>query len=223
MSKLTAKQERLIKKTEDFVKERMTGEVTGHDWLHVCRVRKTALKIAETEGPVDPFVINLASLLHDIADWKFCGGDIDAGANLAVEWLAGIGVDAKTLKHVRDIIANVSFKGAEVKSEMKTKEGMIVQDADRLDAIGAIGIARAFAFGGYSGRGLYDPKRRPVKHKSFRAYQSSHSPTITHFYEKLLLLKGLLNTETAKKMAVKRHQFMEQFLEQFLAELNGSQ
>jgi uncharacterized protein len=220
MAQLTAKQKRLIKKTEDFVRGRLAGEATGHDWLHACRVRKTALKLAETEGPVDLFVISLASLLHDVADWKFCGGDVNVGATLAVEWLTGIGVDVETQKHVRDIIANISFKGSKIERGMKTREGMIVQDADRLDAMGAIGIARAFALGEYFGRSLYDPKVRPVKRKSFKAYQPGQGTTISHFYDKLLFLKDLLNTETARKMAAKRHRFMELFLKEFFAELD---
>jgi len=135
----------------------MTGEITGHDWLHAYRVRKNALKISETEGPVDLFVIHLASLLHDVADWKFCGGDEEAGSRLAREWLVGMSIESSVVESVCEIIDYISFKGAGVTTRMKSKEGMIVQDADRLDAMGAIGMARAFAYGGHVGRELYDP------------------------------------------------------------------
>ena len=163
----------------------------------------------------------MAALLHDIADWKFYGGDEDAGPKAAREWLEQQGVDEEIIVHVCEIIKHLSFKGAGVKSQMKTKEGMIVQDADKLDAIGAIGIARTFAYGGHANRALYDPDIKPEYHTSFEAYKNNQGHTINHFYEKLLLLKDLMNTQAAKKVAEDRHKYMEEFLNRFYAEWDG--
>ena len=167
---------------------------------------------------VDLFVIQLAALLHDIADWKFNGGDMSIGLELAKRWLEKLKVDEKTISKVCEIIENISFKGAYVKSKPISKEAMIVQDADRLDAIGAIGIARCFATGAKLNRVLYNPKIKPKLHKTFEEYKNSKSSSINHFYEKLLLLKDLMNTKTGKEIAKSRHEFMEQFLDRFFSE-----
>ena len=210
----------IIKKTESFVKKHLKGDVTGHDWWHIDRVRKMALRIAKKEKNVDLFVVQLAALLHDIADWKFHGGNETIGIKLAEEWLKRLKVEKNVIERVCEIIREISFKGAEVKSKMKTKEGMIVQDADRLDAIGAIGIARCFATGAKLNREIYNPEIKPRLHKTFEEYKKAKSTSINHFYEKLLLLKDLMNTKTAKKIAEKRHKFMEEFLDRFFKEWN---
>jgi len=211
-------EEDVIRQTAEFVKKRLGKEVTGHDWWHAYRVWKMALRIAKEEGDVDLFVVQLAALLHDIEDWKFCKGDTTLGPKIAEEWFRKLGVKEEIISHVCEIIGEISFKGAEVKSRMKTKEGMIVQDADRLDAMGAIGIARCFATGAKLNREIYNPQIKPKLHKTFEEYKNSESTSINHFYEKLLLLKDLMNTKTAKRIAEKRHKFMEQFLDRFFKE-----
>jgi uncharacterized protein len=210
----------IIKKTADFVKKTLSGQDPGHDWWHVYRVWKNAVLLSKDEK-ADLFVVELAALLHDIADWKFHEGNDDIGPKIAGEWLARNSVDEITVSHVCRIIRDVSFKGAAVATKMKTIEGMIVQDADRLDAIGAIGIARSFSYGGTKSRELYNPQIKPVIHKTFEQYKKSHGPTINHFYEKLLLLKDMMNTKTAKKIAVQRHKVMERFLKEFIREWEG--
>ena len=210
----------ILTKTEDYVKETLAGEGSGHDWWHIYRVRQNALAIAAHE-PVDIFVVQLAALLHDIADHKFHGGDETVGPRVARAWLETLNVEADVIDHVGRIIADISFKGAEVETPMHSLEGQVVQDADRLDAIGAIGIARAFAYGGHKNRLLYDPDVPPEAHTSFDAYKKSQAPTINHFYEKLLLLKARMNTATARRLAEERHAFMESYLNQFFAEWKG--
>lgn len=214
------KKQSILTKTEQYAKETLADDRSGHDWWHTYRVWKTALKIGQQED-VDPFVVQLAALLHDIADHKFHGGDETVGPKVARAWLEQLEIAEPIVAHVCEIIKDLSFKGAGVETKMRTKEGMVVQDADRLDAIGAIGIARAFAYGGYKGRSMYDPATKPEPHPSFELYKNNQSPTINHFYEKLLLLKDLMNTDTAKAMAVERHQFMEMFLERFRREWEG--
>ncbi|MDX9990626.1 MAG: HD domain-containing protein [Anaerolineales bacterium] len=213
-------QAEIIAQTEAYVRETLAAGGAGHDWWHVYRVWKNALHIAQTE-PVDLFVVELAALLHDIADHKFHGGDERIGPETARAWLEKLNVAENVSAHVTEIIATLSFKGANVPSPMRTAEGRVVQDADRLDAIGAIGIARAFAYGGSKGRLLHDPNLPLEFHESFESYKNSPAPTINHFYEKLLLLKDLMNTETARKIAVGRHQYMQDFLKQFHAEWEG--
>lgn len=210
----------IIFQTEQFIKNKLQGEGSGHDWWHVYRVWKNAVHLGAIEG-ADLFAVELAALLHDIADWKFNDGDEEEGPNQAGIWLRSIGVDEPTVGHVCSIIRGLSFKGANVESNMATLEGRIVQDADRLDAIGAIGIARTFAYGGYKGREIYNPSIKPVRHNSFEEYKSNTAPTLNHFYEKLLLLKDLMNTETAKKLAEGRNKFMEEFLDKFYKEWEG--
>ena len=210
----------LIELTENHVRKTLQGDSSGHDWWHIDRVRRNAVLIAKAEG-ADLFVTELAALLHDIADWKFHGGDDTAGPRAAREWLSRCEADAVLIEQVCEIIATLSFKGAGVATEMQTLEGRCVQDGDRLDAIGAVGIARAFAFGGHFGRAMYDPDVPPELHQSFAAYKQKGGPTINHFYEKLLLLKDRMQTAAGRRLAAERHQFMEQYLAQFFAEWNG--
>ena len=212
--------EQIISQTVEYIKAKMIGESSGHDWWHVYRVWKNAVNIGREEQ-VDLFVVELAALLHDIADWKFHDGDDSVGPKLAREWLEKLAVDANIINHVCEIIKDLSFKGAGVATSIQTLEGMVVQDADRLDAMGAIGVARTFAYGGSSGREMYNPDLRPEQHKSFEQYKNNKGTSINHFYEKLLLLKELMNTATAKKIAEQRHQFMEEFLDEFFKEWEG--
>lgn len=213
-------QEKVIDKTLAFVKETLYGEGSGHDYWHVYRVWNNAKALAKSET-CNSYIVELGALLHDIADHKFHGGDLTVGPRVAREFLEKLTVEEEVISAVCKIIATISFKGAKVESKMSTIEGMIVQDADRLDAIGAIGIARTFAYGGHKGHEMYNPDIKPQLHESFEAYANSKGTTINHFYEKLLLLKDLMNTETAKKVAEKRHNYMEEFLEQFYNEWNG--
>jgi uncharacterized protein len=211
----------IIQKTADHVRVLLAGEGSGHDWFHVERVRCVALAIGREEG-AELFVLELAALLHDLADWKFAGGDHDAGPRAARDWLTSLDVAPTLVDHICEIIAGLSFKGAGVATPMPTIEGRCVQDADRLDALGAIGIARAFAYGGHKGRPLYDPDVPPEPHQSFEAYKKNVGPTINHFYEKLLLLKDRMNTAAGQRLAAARHAFLEQFLDQFFAEWEGT-
>lgn len=212
--------EQIVSQTAEYIKEKLSGEGSGHDWWHVFRVWKNAVHIGKEEN-ADLFVVELAALLHDIADWKFQDGDDAVGPQMAREWLEKLAVAENIIVHVCEIIKDASFKGAGVVAKMKTIEGMVVQDADRLDAIGAIGIARAFAYGGSKGREMHNPEIKPEKHESFAEYKKNKSSTINHFYEKLLLLKELMNTATAKTMAEKRHKVMEEFLNEFFQEWEG--
>ena len=212
----------VIKQTLEYVRKELEGEGSGHDWWHVYRVWKMAQHIGKKEK-ADMFIVELAAILHDIADYKLHGGDEEIGPKTAEKWLKGLNVDQKVINHIKQIILDASFKGANVKTQMKTLEGRIVQDADRLDAIGAIGIARTFAFGGHMQREIYNPDIKPYMHKSFEEYKNGKSHTINHFYEKLLLLKSLMNTETAKTIADERHKYMEEFLKKFYKEWEGKE
>lgn len=211
----------MIPATAAHVRALLSGDSSGHDWWHIERVRRNAVHIAREEG-ADLVVVELAALLHDIADWKFHGGDDTAGPRAARLWLESQGADAALMQHVTSIIAGLSYKGAGVNTDMPTLEGRCVQDGDRLDAIGAVGIARAFAFGGHFGRAMYDPEHPPELHDSFAAYKSKSGPTINHFYEKLLLLKDRMQTPTGRRLATARHAYLESFLTQFYAEWNGT-
>lgn len=211
------KKAQILDEVKKYIRKSLGEEATGHDWWHSWRVWKLSKKIAEKEGG-NLFVIELAALFHDIADWKFYGGSTKKGAEKAKSLLKKLGVDDKTIKRICHIIDNVSFKGAGVKNKIKTKEGMIVQDADRLDVLGAIGIARIFAYGGFKGREIYNPNIKPKLHKTFKEYKNSKSTSINHFYEKILLLKDRLNTKTAKKIAERKHKFLENFLKEFFRE-----
>lgn len=207
----------LIDRTAAFVREQMEGDSSGHDWWHIYRVWQNAIRLAERER-ADRLVVELAALLHDIADWKFHDGDDSAGPKAARTWLESQHVEEAVIAHVCDIIATLSFKGAGVATPMATLEGQIVQDADRLDAIGAIGIARCFAFGGARGRLMYDPDQPPELHASFADYKKKSGPSLNHFSEKLFLLRDRMNTQAAKELAADRHVFMEEFVARFLAE-----
>ena len=213
----------IIESTAEFVKQKFSGEGTGHDWWHMYRVWQLSKTIAANEPEADLYVVELGALLHDIADWKFHGGDEEAGPKAAREWLSSQNVDEAIILHVEEIIRTVSFKGAGVASNMKTIEGKIIHDADKLDAIGAIGIARTFAYGGANNRAMYDPEHTHEQHDTFEAYKNNNGPTINHFYEKLLLLKDRMYTDTAKIMAQARHTYMEQFLDEFYSEWDGTQ
>lgn len=209
--------EQTIARIAEQVKQKFSGEGSGHDWWHIHRVRSTALNLAHREG-ADPAITELAALLHDIADHKFHGGSLEAGPALAREMLESEGLPAAAVEHVVQIIREVSFKGAGVETPCSSLESACVQDADRLDAIGAIGIARAFAYGGSRGRLLYEPGVGPHAHKDFESYRSSQGHTINHFHEKLLLLQDRMQTATGREWARERHAFMESFLRQFHAE-----
>jgi uncharacterized protein len=210
----------ILARTEAFVRERMHGDGSGHDWWHVHRVRRTALRLAREEG-ADAYVVELAALLHDVWDHKLHDGDDTVAPREIRRWLQGIGTEEPVIAHVCDIVADLSFKGAGVATPMRTPEGAVVQDADRLDAIGAVGIARAFAFGGSRGRPLHDPESAPELHATFDAYRAGAGGTTHHFHEKLFLLRDRMNTASARRLAGERHRFMEEFLQRFLAEWDG--
>ena len=213
----------IINNTILFVKNQLTHAEGGHDWFHIERVYKNALLIAEEEEECDLTVVKLAALLHDIADSKFHGGDESVGPKTARTFLESQNVSEAIISHVIAIIENISFKGGNFEKKFNSKELEIVQDADRLDAIGAIGIARTFNYGGFKNRPLYNPNIQPNLNMSKEEYKNSESPTLNHFYEKLLLLKDKMNTETGKKIAHKRHDFMVTFLSQFYAEWDGQE
>jgi len=210
----------IISKTCKFVENRLAGDGSGHDWWHIFRVWTLAKKIA-VEEKAQLETVELGALLHDIADWKFHGGDDSIGPTMAQEFLSNNDVDPQVIESVVDIVSTISYKGAGVATPMKTLEGKIVQDADRLDAIGALGIARTFAYGGYKNRLIYHPDEKPVLHQSYTDYKKNEGHTINHFYEKLLLLRERMNTKTGKQIADGRHQFMKNFLEQFYREWDG--
>ncbi|HEY3389305.1 MAG TPA: HD domain-containing protein [Prolixibacteraceae bacterium] len=209
------KEDILIKETENFVKTVLEGDSSGHDWWHILRVRKLALLIAKNEG-ADLFVVELAALLHDIDDWKLADGE----EHKVKKWLYSCGCDHQLVERICEIIEGVSFKGAGVDTSTSDIECKVLQDADRLDAIGAIGIARTFAYGGSRGRRIYDPAIPPEMHINFEHYKKSSAPTLNHFYEKLLLLKDQMQTATGHTLAEQRHEYMLRFLDQFYAEWN---
>ena len=210
----------IIQATIAFVQKALATAEGGHDWFHIERVYKTALKIASQEQ-VDQQIVALAALLHDIADPKFNDGDETIGPKITREFLTAQHVDSKTIDHVEKIVQHMSFKNSLEPQSFNSLEMQVVQDADRLDAIGAIGIARCFNYGGYKNRPLYDPDIAPVTHLSKEAYKNSKGPTINHFYEKLLKLKEGMHTKTCRQMAAGRHEFMVNFLSQFYREWEG--
>lgn len=210
----------IIDNTIVFVKEKLQNAEAGHDWFHIERVYKNALLIASNED-CDLTIVKLGALLHDIADSKFNDGDETVGPKVAREFLITQNASEEIISHVVNIIENISFKGGNFEKKFTSKELEIVQDADRLDALGAIGIARTFNYGGFKNRPLYNPAIAPQLNMSKEEYKNSESPTLNHFYEKLLLLKDKMNTETGQNLAQKRHQFMEHFLSQFYAEWDG--
>jgi len=210
-------QNQQVNKTIAFVKETLAGAEGGHDWFHIERVYKNALIIAKSEK-ADEFIVSLGALLHDIADSKFHSGDETIGPKIAREFLFKINVDSTIIEHIVKIIENVSFKGGNETQKFVSPELNVIQDADRLDAIGAIGIARCFNYGGFKNRPLYNPDIKPNLNMSKEEYKTSNAPTINHFYEKLLLLKDRMHTKTGKAMALERHNFMLKFLDQFYKE-----
>ena len=215
----------IINQTTQFVKSTLQGAEGGHDWFHIQRVFNNAQLIAKGEI-VDVFIVELGALLHDIADAKFYDGDESIGPKKAREFLESIKVDESIIQHIENIISNISYKNSLSKDDLKqkfiSKELEVIQDADRLDAIGAIGIARAFNYGGFKNREIYNPEIRPNINQNKETYKKSTAPTINHFYEKLLLLKDKMNTRTGRKIAAARHQFMELYLKQFYNEWEGN-
>jgi uncharacterized protein len=209
----------LLRKTENFVKTVLANDSSGHDWWHIHRVKILSMLIAKAEG-ADLFLVELAALLHDVDDWKLI--IYPAEEKKAKNWLLKCNVDDKIIGRVCAIIEGVSFKGAGVNTSTNDTECKVLQDADRLDAMGAIGIARAFAYGGSRGRGIYDPGVPPEMHTDFEKYKKSNGPTINHFYEKLLLLRDQMQTCTGRMLAEQRHDFMLRFLDQFYSEWNSN-
>lgn len=213
-------QTEIIEETKTFVKKTLRNAEGGHDWFHIQRVYNNAKLIVAKEN-ADEFVVTLGTLLHDIADSKFHQGNEEVGPAMAREFLLFHAVPEEVVDHVVKIIKNVSFKGGNEKQQFRSIELDIIQDADRLDALGAIGIARTFNYGGFKGRPLYDPQIKPNLKLSKAEYKASNAPTINHFYEKLLLLKDKMNTNTGRQMAEERHTFMLEFLEHFYQEWEG--
>lgn len=207
---------------ESFVRERLGKEFSGHDYYHCFRVRTTAEKLASYEGNCDITVIICAALLHDVPDVKICK-DTEQAKKEIYNLLIKSNISSQRVNHIMSIIENLSYKGAHVDTTMPTIEGKIVQDADRLDSIGAIGIARCFAYGGHVGHPIYDPSVKPVLHSSEEEYRKSKGTSIGHFYEKLLLLKDRMQTKSGKKIAEERHKYIESFVDQFLSEWNGNE
>jgi len=208
----------IIENTISFVKQTLEGAEGGHDWYHIERVWNTARYIRKKEGAGDVLTIELAALLHDISDAKFNGGDEDKGSRMAGDFLKKLGLEQKKADHIQSIIQHVSYKGGFAQNQISSIEFRIVQDADRLDAIGAIGIARAFNYGGFKNRPIHNPEMPLQEYKDPKAYHKSDAPTINHFYEKLLKLKDMMNTSTGIEMAEERHAYMLRFLEQFYRE-----
>lgn len=209
-----------IEQTIKYVKEELKGAEAGHDWFHIERVYKNALNLLKSEKAKEQVVI-LGALLHDIADSKFHNGDETVGPKKANDFMTSIGIEEDVKEHVIKIIENISFKGGNFERKFASKELEVVQDADRLDAIGAIGIARAFQYGGFKNRTIHDPEEKPKFNMTKEEYKKHTGSTVNHFYEKLLLLKDLMNTETGKQIAQNRHEYMEVFLKQFYNEWKG--
>jgi len=206
----------IIQRTENYISSEFCSEGSGHDWFHVDRVRKMSLTIGQKE-PCNLFVVEMAALLHDLDDWKLTDPSSPA-LSKTENWLTEVEFEADLKAKIIEIISEVSFKGAGTNTPVSSIEAAVVQDADRLDAIGAIGIARTFAYGGHKSRLIYDPEIPAELHEDFELYKKSQAPTINHFYEKLLLLKDRMNTETARQLAVGRHEFMKNYLNQFFKE-----
>lgn len=208
----------IIENTKKFVYDKLYGEGSGHDWFHIERVYNTSKFLASKEN-ADSFIVEMTALLHDIDDWKFFEG-IETNNSRTETFLRSQNLDDASINHILTIIRTMSFKGGVVDSTQNTIEGMVVQDADRLDAIGAIGVARTFAYGGHKNRPMYDPNIKPIEFSSLDEVKNAENHTINHFYEKLLKLKDLMNTEAARKLAEERHDFMLRFLDEFYKEWN---
>ena len=214
------KEKTVIEKTKEFVRAKLEGEGSGHDWWHIVRVYNTAKCIGEKEK-ANLFIVELAALMHDIADWKFHKDNENLGAEITKQWLESLEVEEAVISQVTQIVKTISFKGGTVDSSQRSIEGKVVQDADRLDAIGAMGIARTFAYGGFKNREMYNPEKKPENYSSFEEYKNAEDTTINHFYEKLLLLKELMNTDMGRSLAEERHEYMESFLNEFYSEWEG--
>lgn len=212
--------EQIVERTVAFVKAVLADAEGGHDWWHIYRVWKSAKQIAQSED-VDLFVVELGALLHDIADSKFHDGDETVGPRIAREFLQSLKVDEETITQVENIITNISFKGGNQEQKFKSAELDVIQDADRLDAMGAIGIARTFNYGGHKNREIHNPDIAPNLNMTKEEYKNSMAPTLNHFYEKLLLLKDRMNTKAGREMAEQRHEFMNAYLNQFYMEWEG--
>jgi uncharacterized protein len=211
----------IIHKTINFVKETLKGAESGHDWYHIERVWKIAKNICLSEQGVNLQVVELSALLHDIADHKFHNGDHEKGSKVSEDFLKSIGLDSDTIEQVCNIVKNISFKGSNEINVMNSLEGKIVQDADRLDALGAIGVARSFSYGGFRNREMYNPYIPPKLGMTWEEYKKHEGTTVNHFYEKLFLLKDMMNTKRGKELAEERHKKMEEFIKEFLKEWNG--
>lgn len=215
----------IIEKTRQFIEDKFGSEGSGHDYAHMYRVWQLSKRIASSEPNTNMFLVELGALLHDVADWKFNDGDDTAGPRAAREWLESLEVSEDTIKQVEHVVANISFHSS-LNSDRPSlsPEAAIVHDADKLDAIGAIGIARTFVYSGTKGRPMYDPRITPKTHDSAESYRKNNenNTTINHFYEKLLLLKDMMLTNTGKQLAQHRHDYMEKFLEEFYAEWKGN-
>jgi len=211
----------IVQKTAEHVKSKFENEGSGHDWWHIYRVWQLAKQIAKTEKGIDMQTVELGALLHDIADFKFHGGDLTAGPKAARKFLQTLNAPSELIEQVCHIVKHVSFKGAKEKNKMASLEGKIVQDADRLDAIGAIGLARLFAYAGHKGNAIHNPHVKVRTFKDYKEYVNYQTTAINHFYEKLLLLKDRMNTNAGKKMATHRHKIMEDYLKEFYAEWDG--
>jgi uncharacterized protein len=216
----TATEQDILSRAREYVREEMSKDASGHDWWHIHRVATMAKRLA-TECGADPFVTELAALLHDVGDYKLVGPSDEAESAIARRWMEANSVPPTVIDHICSIIDSMSYKGAGVKSLMSSVEGQCVQDADRLDAIGAIGVARTFAYAGNKGQAMHDPDLQPVMHETMEQYRNTKTSSINHFHEKLLLLKDRMNTEPAKRIAEARHKYMEEFLTQFHAEWDG--
>jgi uncharacterized protein len=214
---LNTQQEAIIQKTKEFVQKTLEKAESGHDYWHIQRVLKASITIAQNEG-ADMYIVQMGALLHDIADSKFHNGDETVGPKVAKDFLLQENVDEQTIDHIVKIIENISFKNTFSGQKFTSKELEIIQDADRLDAIGAIGIARAFIYGGHKNNLMYDPDFVIDENMTKEQYKKGSTATINHFYEKLLKLKDLMNTKTGNKLAEDRHNFMLQFLDQFYKE-----
>lgn len=220
MNEVREERARVLEKIADAVQKQLEGAEGGHDWWHIYRVRALARTIAEKEG-ADIFLSEMAALVHDIGDYKFTGGDEEVGPRMIREILAESGVSEEDIGLVLRIVETISFKGAGVADEMDTLEGKVVQDADRLDALGAIGIGRTFSYGGFKGSPMHDPNVPPLLHGTKEEYRSRQSTTINHFYEKLLLLKDRMKTATGRAIAEDRHAYMVEFVARFNDEFEG--
>ncbi len=210
----------LVERVSAIVQQRFSVESSGHDWWHMYRVWVLSKKIGAQEG-ADMTVVELGALLHDIADFKFHDGDLSAGPKEAEKILRALNVSKDLINKVSHIVEHVSYKGAGEKNLMESLEGKVVQDADRIDALGAVGIARVFAYSGWSNRPIYEPSQEPVMHATFDEYKNSKGTAINHFYEKLLLLKDRMNTETGRMLADHRHKYMQKYLKEFYSEWGG--